>query len=286
MKPNQVKFLKSVLGQDIMDVLAKSELYKPDTKTTVDPAEIKVALQIVPRTILTWLIVTLKPMRNGDSLEVDLPFAPGKIHINKLGADVYSGEVYTEEHKKVYEFKYRSLPSVGLVLLSTFELYELPKEDLEVTQQVDTESSNKLDSLQDLIDQRLKLNDIIRNVVDQKLSERDALQHMLFMKLKESFTKPEESPMTDKKLKLREFLDSRQKKTEELDKSEIKCPDCTSTLFKSGDSHIKCCICYGEHRNKEIKFEKNESGVKLKFPKTFDQENIEMLLDCLKRSKK
>lgn len=286
MNLKQITFLKSVLGSDIMDVLAKSELYKPGTKTTVDPNEIRVALQIVPRTILSWLICHLKPMQIGDSKELDLPFAEGKLHVNKHGADVYSGEVYDKNSKVLYEFKYRSLPSVGLVLLTTFELYEDPTpEVIAIAPQAPVQETDS--KLQDLIDQRLKLHDIIRGVVDQRITEREALQQMLLMKLKESFAQPAEDAMVDKKLKLREFLDGRNKKDEEVEKSEdLKCIQCTSLLYKSGDKHIKCCVCYGEFHNAEIKFEKKEGKVSLKFPKSFDQENIEMLLESLKSKKK
>ena len=284
MNQKQIKFLKSVLGSDIMDVLEKSELYKLGTKTTVDPNEIRVALQIVPRTILSYLIVNLKPMAVGDTKELELPFADGRVNINKLGPDVYSGEVYSQDSKILYEFKYRSLPSIGLVLLSTFELYEVPTEEVKPAL-VHDDTEHKL---QDLIDQRLKLHELIRGVVDQRITEREALQQMLLMKLKESFAQPVEDAMVDKKLKLREFLDSRHSRSEEeVEKNEdLKCLQCTSLLYKSGDKHIKCCVCYGEFHNKEIKFEKKEGKVSFKFPKSFDQENIEMLLESLKSKKK
>jgi ribosomal protein L37AE/L43A len=99
----------------------------------------------------------------------------------------------------------------------------------------------------------------------------------------------EEEPMElDKKGKLKEFLDSKEKKRQEefeLDKSEdLSCPDCRSTIYKSENKNIKLCVCYGPHMHKEIKIKKGENGrVSLKFPKSFDIENVEMLLDTLKR---
>lgn len=287
MKAKQVNAIKSILGKDIFDVLEKTELYKPQTKTTLDPSEIRIAMEIVPRTILTYLITNLKPLKSGEIKELDLPFANGKINVNKLSNDVYNGEIYSEG-KVVYEFKYRSLPSIGLIILSTFELYDIIDNEIAPSIEKQNEVDSKICEIQKIIDERLQLHSLIRNVVDQKISEREALQQMLLAKLKHSFEEQEGVPVADKKLKLKEFLENRQKKVEDkLDKSEnLKCSDCNTTIYKSGENHIKCCICYGEFHNKNIKIEKNENTVRFKFPKGFDQENIEMLLDSLKKIKK
>lgn len=285
MKDNQIKAIKATLGEDIFDVLAKTELYKLQTKTTVDPAEIKIALQIVPRTILTYLILNLKHMAIGGSLELDLPFAPGKMHVNKYSNDVYSGEIYSSDNKKIGEFKYRSLPSVGLVLLSTFELYDFT----DTPEPTESTDDNAL-KLQALIDERLQLHNLVRNVVDHRISEREALQKMLMLKLRQSFVQNIEAPKEEemnKKSKLKEFLENRHKKddttSEAIDKSEdLSCPDCRTVIYKSGESHIKCCICYGDFHKKEIKFVKNEGNIKFKFPKNFEVDNIEMILEALK----
>jgi hypothetical protein len=293
MKDNQIKALKATLGKDIFDVLEKTELYKLQTKTTVDPAEIQVALQIVPRTILSYLIMHLKPMINGGFLDLELPFVSGRMHINKYSNDVYSGELYSHEHKKIAEFKYRSLPSVGLVILTTFELYDLSEQSsvaIEIRPENGPVEENSL-KLQALIDERLQLHNLIRNVVDNKISEREAMHRMLMLKIKESLVEQEEEPKEEamgKKSKLKDFLEKRNKKEhEEIDKSEdLNCPDCDTVIYKSGENHIKCCVCYGNFRNKEIKFIKNANGVKFKFPKDFDVDNIDMILDALKNKNK
>jgi hypothetical protein len=294
MKEKQIKAIKATLGDDIFDVLEKTELLKLQTKTMLDPHEVKIALSIVPRTILTYLMLHLKPMPNGSFLDLVLPFAEGNMHINKLSNDVYSGEIFDKEHKKVAEFKHRSLPSVGLVILSTFELYDFhEQQEPTVTIAVKPDQNTAEDSthkLQLLIDERLQLHNLIGRVVDEKITEREAMHRMLMLKLKEVLvhSEPQEEIMS-KKHKLKEFLDKRNKKehNEEIDKSEdLECPDCATIIYKSGENHIKCCICYGEWRNKEIKFTKNEGNIKFKFPKTFDVENIEMLLSALKNKKK
>lgn len=291
MKDNQIKLIKSLLGKDIFQDLEKAELYNSQTNTTNDPKEIAIALQIVPRVVLTYLISHLKSMQIGDIKELTLPFAEGRLSVNKLSNDVYSGEVFSTDHKKLYHFKYRSLPAIGLVLMSTFELYDMSEMNAAKENVVEVDQEQRL---QALIDEKLKFHALIRDVVDQRIAEREVLQQMLLNKLKSAiFTQqPVENEMKDKKLKLKEFLESRQKKiedtgSEELDKSDsLSCPDCTGSIYKSGDAHIKCCICFGEFHNKDIKFEKKEGRVSFKFPKNFDKENIDMLLDTIKSNKR
>jgi len=72
-----------------------------------------------------------------------------------------------------------------------------------------------------------------------------------------------------------------------MDKSEdVKCPDCKTTIHKKESEEIIPCVCYGEWFNKSIKINKSSEGkVKINFPKKFDIENIEMLLEALKARK-
>ena len=329
-----VKIAKDILGGDIFDVIKKSEIssgiFKQSTKTAVDPEEIKIALQIVPRAILSFLISHLKPLEVGGILDIELPFCEGQLHINKLTHDVYGGYIACRG-KKEAEFKYRSLPSIGLIILSTFELYDMA--DIEnVSYEVKESEEDKYRKLQDLIDERLKLKCLIQSVVDQRISERDAIKQLIADKLAEQVESLQNEEIEDeeiedeesdvegdvegeplesedeldieikdesgetmeelsknKKSKLKEFLQSREKKRQEkvdLDKNEeISCPDCGTNLYK-GENHFKLCVCYGDFHNKEIKFKKSEDGkIKFKFPKTFDLDNIEMLLDAIKSNK-
>lgn len=292
MNSKQLAFIKSMVGEDFLDTLGKSELYKPDTKTTVDPLEIKAALSIVPRILLSFLISELKPMKAKDFKDIHIPWAPGVLHVEKHGPDIYSGQIMSAENKIIYEFKYRSLPSVGLVILTTFELYDLEERTTpEATPTVTPEATPAVEHkpVQDLIDERLKLHGIIREVVDHRLSEREAIQQLLLMRLKPIVEESEEhhsEPIMDKKLKLKEFLENRKLQQVDMDKKEdIRCPDCSFKIFKSGDTAIKCCICYGSYHNKEIKFKKSEKGVKFNFPKDFDAENIEMIIEAIKGKK-
>lgn len=301
MNNKQIKLIKHLLGDDFFDTLKKSEIsggiMKLNTNTATDPNEIKVALQIVPRSILTYLFMNLKHCQVGEVIDLDLPFADAQLHINKLSLDNYSGEII-QHGKKLSEFKYRSLPGVGLILMSSLELYDTAQLD-EI--KPNDYNSEKAEKLQDVIDERIKLYSLIQNVVNQKIMEKDAIKEMIRQRLTQELFTPqitmieevksddeeniEEKPMQDKKGKLKEFLEQRQKKNEkdiELDKSEIKCPDCDHILYK-GEDKINLCVCYGEHFNKNLKIKKNEDGsVKIKFPKDFGVDNVEMLLEALK----
>lgn len=299
MKLKDAKIVKSILGEDIFDELKKSAIYKPETKTAVQPEEIRVALEIVPRSVLSFLFAHLKYRDTNEVIDLDLPWAlDAKLHVNKLGADNYSGEI-TKEGKRLYEFQHRSLPSIGLILLSVFELYDLEMLNEIKEKPVEPEVKENVDRLQSLIDERLILHNLIKDVVDKRISEREAIGRLIKEKLSEHISevsrkedsedlKENNAMENDKKSKLREFLENREKKRQEsvdMDKSEdIKCPDCKTVIHKKESKDIVPCVCYGEWMNKPIKITKTEDGkVKIKFPKSFNIDNIEMLLDAVKK---
>ena len=293
------RIVKSILGEDIFQELKKSAIYKPESKTALQPEEIRVALEIVPRSVLSFLFAHLKHREVNEIIDLDLPWAiNAKIHINKLGADNYSGEI-TKDGKRVYEFQHRSLPSIGLILLSVFELYDLDMLNEIKEKPTQPEVKDRVEKLQDLIDDRLMLHNLIRDVVDKRISEREAIGRLIKEKLSERVLsstveekseepKESESMEDNKKSKLRQFLENVEKKRQEpveMDKSEdIKCPDCKTIIHKKESADIVPCVCFGEHMSKSIKITKATDGkVKIKFPKNFDIENVEMLLDAVKK---
>ena len=325
MKDIEIQVVKSLLGSDIFEELEKSDIgmFKQNTKTISEPEEIRIALQIVPRVILSWLFLNLKHKVIGDIIDIDIPFVPltapngsCKLQCNKLSADNYSGEIF-RDNEKIAEFKYRTLPGIGLIIMSTFELYDINQ--LDEIKQHDCKCE-KVDKLQDIIDERLKLHSLICDVVDKRISEREAINQLIQSKLNEHIMKinaekkPEEKPEEEKmeensKNKLKDFLEKRKeiekadvaedevpKEIEkgdvaedevpkEIEKSEVKCPDCGSTLLKNGDNNINLCICYGEYMDKKIKVKKSEDNkVKLIFPKGLDVQNIRMLFNVFKNN--
>src|SRR5262249_2131137 len=153
---------------DFLESLSKAELWKPGTRTTVDPEEIATALQIVPRTLMAMLIRELAPMQIGETKDITIPVpgAAAEITIVKHERCVYSGTI--KQYNKVFvDFKYRSLPGLGLVIMSAFDLYDVEQLTKEPAP-APAPHSDIEDRVQRLIDDRLQLHDLVNKVVDRK----------------------------------------------------------------------------------------------------------------------
>lgn len=283
----QTNLIHSILGNDFLEEIKKAEVYKPFVNVAVDPMEVKVALQIVPRAVLGFLMAQLKPMEKNGIKTIDLAmFDPGSfLEVNKLDKDVYMGTIY-KEGKILNEFKYRTIPGIGLVVMSTFELY-----DLDVLKDVKEDTSMDTNKIQDMIDERFALHHLVKQIVDEKLKERDHIGELIRAKLTEAHVsnipQEEEEMEEDKPMKLKAFLDKRKKKNDKnefhvtMDKSEsVNCLDCGNEIFSKGA--YSGCICMGHNMSSKIYIKKSENGYSLRFNKNWDPENIEMLLQTIK----
>lgn len=288
------KFLKKALGEDIFESLSKSELWKPGTKTVVDPEEIAIALHVVPRTVMAMLIHELTPMSLGETKDLHLPINGAIMNVTKHERDVYSGDI-KEDNKVIVDFKYRSLPGIGLVIMSAFELYDVEQLTKEPKHEGPSDIEHKV---QKIIDDRLQLHDLINKVVDRKLMQKEAVQHLMLAKLTESIheapkpiehspeiAKKETMPEKKKVSPLKGFLESRKNKNEfsiELNKGEsVHCPDCKKNIFDG--KLFSGCVCLGDDMEKKVFIKKTEGGYNVRFSRGWDQENIEMLLEVLRR---
>lgn len=295
-KANAEIFLKKTLGEETLQELNKFELVKEKTQTTVDHEEINTALQIVPRTILSFLKKELSSMKEKDGKEIEIPIEPKAfLSITKYTNDVYSGEIH-RNGDILARFKYRSLPGVGLVIMTTFEMYDV--ENIEKIP--DTKPNSDIINIQQIIDERLNLHSLVRQVVDQKISEKQALEAMVKLKIEQleqqkSMPEAETKPIADKvqevikQNKLKNFLDKTKSKKnapnefkiEMLKSEQVSCPDCKQSIFDG--TGVSACICFGEDYNKKIFIKKTETGISIRFPKSWDTENIEMLLEILRK---
>jgi hypothetical protein len=109
------------------------------------------------------------------------------------------------------------------------------------------------------------------------------VKEKLAQALQQKEEKEEEIKQT-KADKLKQYLERTRQRQEEaqIEKREsIHCPDCGSDLYDGG-KNLTLCICYGQDWNKDIKIQKSENNIRMKFPKSMDAENIEMLLKTLK----
>lgn len=290
--PKEAFLLKNLLGEGAEEELAKSALHKLPTNTVVEPQELFHALKIVPRTVLTWLKSHLEPMKAMESKKIDLsPISPSAVgamlYVNKKAPDVYVGEI-VRGGEVIARLINRPLPSVGLTLMTLFELYDLDKE--EKTAQIDVSKE-----IQDIINRRLNLHTMVETIVDQKIAEINQIKNMVDTAVKHSNS---DSNLEDVELKIDDFrshftvstsnspikkiLDRRKQPQIIVAKSEThSCPDCGSTIFKN--ENFTPCICFGDDRNKKIFLAKTADSVIVKFSPGWEPENIELLLEAVKK---
>ena len=88
-----------------------------------------------------------------------------------------------------------------------------------------------------------------------------------------------------KKRPLAEFLEKAKKKHEYsvvMAKGEnFHCPDCGKNIFDG--KAFSGCVCLGDDMERKVFVKKERDGVKIRFSKGWDEENIEMLLEVLRR---
>jgi hypothetical protein len=248
-------FLKKAMGEDGFENLFKHSILKLNTNTTVSDAELFNALQVVPATVLAFLKKVLIPMKEGDNQRIKLPLEGDPVmDVTKLGPDVYTGQIY-QQGKILSEFKYRPLPGVGLVLLTTFELYDPAKFGSKVASDDDKR--------------------LIANKVEEEVNKHN---NVVMDKEKEI-------------LPLKSFLDKKSSKIEKkeytivnLTKNDsVNCPDCDQQIL--GKGMFTHCVCSGSDRSKKVWIKKSENGVKVSFSRGFDPENIQMILDALRNKR-
>lgn len=309
MKKNAEAFLEKTLGSDFLESLgsslSKSEVYKQGSRTVTDTDDLFQGLQIVPRALLRLLVRELSPMQIGDTKEFKIPGKEDTLVVTtKHERDSFSGQLI-QNNIKINDFLHRSIPGLGLVLMTMLELYAM--DDLEQ----EPISSDKHSEINRIIDERLNLHSLVNKVVDGKMMQRDAVNSLFMDKLnqlyqehskikedhRETMAESKESKPTTvivlqpkKSLPLSDFVENRKKKlgkkefSIEMAKSEtVDCPDCGQTVFnKTG---ISACLCYGQDMGRKVFLKKTEDGIKVSFSRQWNPDNISMLLEVLRGSK-
>ena len=315
--------LKNILDDEFLETLAKSaDLYKIGSNSVLDPIEIMIGLRVVPRAVMSMLMSELMPMAINTSKEIPLPFgADAFIRVNKNASDDYTGSVYSK-NKLVYDFQNRSIPGLGVILLTTFELYDVEKLADKKPEDPAKEDIDK--KVQKLIDERMELHSLVGKVVEEKMAQREAIHKLMMSKLNEviatksvaippiatsapsiatladgrgvgpievkpsDIAKKEATPKKGSPLKV--FLERKKKPkilhhVEILKSETIYCNDCGQAIF-NGKSGYSGCICFGENANSKIFLKKTENdGIMVSFSRNWSGENIEMLLEALRKGK-
>jgi hypothetical protein len=296
----QEDIVKHILGNDFFESLQKTEIFKRNTNTVLSSEEIAHAYRIVPKVVLKFLIENLKPMVIGELKHISLkPLGiDGELLVNKHANDVYSGDI-TEGYEKVYDYQFRSICGIGILLLSSFELYDV--DNIQDNNQ-HVEKPFDYSKIDAIIEDKMYRNMMINEVVEKKISEREAIDRLVTKRLAEMFSKPEEPQIIlleevtvsseqsmAKKSTLKDFLEKKKKKRDQdipFLKHEISCEDCGSVLYKKEAEVIKGCICFGfgpQDDKSLIKIQKNESNVTLKFNKNWDEEDISKMIFTIKK---
>jgi predicted metal-binding protein len=98
------------------------------------------------------------------------------------------------------------------------------------------------------------------------------------------------NPPIKKGSPLKEFLEKRKGKLKKneysitMTKGEtMNCDTCGKAIFS--EQAYSGCVCMGEDMDSKIHIKKSETGVKIRFPKQWDPENIEMLLEVLRKKR-
>jgi hypothetical protein len=238
-------------------------------------------------------------MRDGENKVLDLPFKraeSAQMHVTRVTSDVYHGELY-RSGKVLYRFKYRPIPGIGLILLTTFELYDM--DDLHDDKM---KEQDKVSYLTSMIEERIALRNLIGQVVEERIAHRDAVDQLIKLRMntemrKEAVDRPrsstdEEARASQDSGKLRDFLDKRSKKIEKregytvhLAKGEnVSCPDCKQSIFDG--VKMTGCVCFGSDMGRKIFLKKSEGGnMIVKFSNGWEPENVEMLLEVFRRKK-
>jgi len=307
--------LSNILDDEFLATLAKSaDLYKIGTNSVLDPQEIRIGLKVVPRAVMALLISELVHMEINAHKDIRLPFGiEAYMRVNKNAADDYTGSIYSDK-KLVYDFKNRSIPGLGIILLSTFELYDLEtlKEHRKEIEHAD--QPLVLDNVQKLINERMELHMLVSKVVDHKLAEREAIHKLMMDKLNQIMVQPKpvtfapipaipapipapidftpkdivkKEPVKKKGSPLQDFVSRKKKPIEysvHMGKSDdVRCEDCNQPIFSKGV--FSGCVCLGINGSNKVWFKKSEDGnVKVRFSKNWDPETIELLLKTLRRN--
>jgi hypothetical protein len=98
---------------------------------------------------------------------------------------------------------------------------------------------------------------------------------------------PMDKSAEKKKRPLAEFLDKRKNKHEYkvvMAKGEqVNCPDCSKNIFDG--KVFSGCICLGDDMERKVFIKKEQDGIKVRFSRGWDEENIEMLLEVLRKKR-
>lgn len=135
--------LRGLLGEIGLEALNKA-IVREGPDVVADPQDLYLSLLVVPRSILAWLMSSIRPMEPGDSKEFTVPGTDGAVMlVNKMASDVYKGNI-VQGGKEIHKFHGVGLPALAGHLMTVFELYDEVESSVAP---MERESSVKLNEL-------------------------------------------------------------------------------------------------------------------------------------------
>lgn len=161
------KLLTAMLGDRGYEVLEKA-IFKQRTQAVIDPLEYYLPLIVVPRTIISWLVQTIRPMKTGEIKDVKFPGREDiAIHFEKQDIDQYRAE-FVSGGRVIHTFEKQSLPAASAHLMTVGELY-------------DDFTGDKPKSNDDLIEEEIDKNPKLDEPKDMPKPGYETVQQMISM---------------------------------------------------------------------------------------------------------
>ena len=302
MNKGQKNFLDGCLGAGSCELLSKA-IHREGFTVNFDQVEQYLAMLAVPHTILAWVNSVCRQLADGGNREFDIPGHGSKLLLNKIANDIYSGQI-VEDGKVLHRFSNLTIPQLAGNIMTALEMYE----DLDAKV-----SGHKavMEVIAPLIEKLVAAHAApapVQIVINAAPAAQPApvvvpslVQTPPVMKEEPkaaeetsesssstiSKSEPTQHTNMQDEAKLSETarkivqkaIGTRMTKAE----MEVRCPDCGGQEFK-GEKFVGC-ICMGDLATEaNLKVLKSEDGnFRIEFGRGWDQDNIEMLLEILKR---
>lgn len=163
------KFYQDLAGQHY-EVLEKA-IYRKDPGQITDPMDLYLPLMALPRSLLSWLIKNVQPMKVGSSEAFKVPGSDCILKTSKISEDLYQGEIQ-KGPRVIHRFEPTILPALGGHLLSVCELYDevagRPVEEIEKREMA--EQAKESSELRALID---KVGSLIDKITESNMKKEE-----------------------------------------------------------------------------------------------------------------
>ena len=154
MSTKSKKLLAKLVGDDGLEKLNKA-IFRRGTDNVADPLELYLPLLVVPRTILSWLVKNIQPLKVGQYKEFKFPGRDDiTMNIEKQNTDTYRGE-WVKDGRILHVFEKQTLPSIAGAMMTVGEVYDhlIEPDESDVPDKPKTEAPKPDDMVQAIMDE-------------------------------------------------------------------------------------------------------------------------------------